>query len=414
MTENQWFYLDNEEQKGPHSGAELHGLHAQGVIGDETLLWRDGMADWISFRQAVSQLGPPPAKATVDPDSRECPFCGGAIKKAAKICKHCKQAVEPIALRPLTDDEQRARELLIERGLVTAGQIDSVAGAGIPQGQSLFGLLEERELLTPAQIENVSAVLKTQRMETAREIGATAVARMLVTQAQLDQVLADLEGMESPPSIVKILEGRGLITVAQAEGLAPAEVATPVRAPAAVPQASPPATLAKTEPVASRAAPEDMEIYGVANVILLSIVTLGIYGVVQFYKCAVYYREHASRSTSSFGALFWVYISISVVGVLAAIFSSGYSQIVFVVPETVIGALLLNEVLSLRADFIDSANLDVAVQTRGSHLWRWIAGNILAFGVLGLIFLISQAVMFFKDHNDIANAAIEAQRLRSL
>ena len=48
---------------------------------------------------AVISAAPPagPGLAMTIRDERECPFCAEPILKKAKVCKHCRRDVEPLA-----------------------------------------------------------------------------------------------------------------------------------------------------------------------------------------------------------------------------------------------------------------------------------------------------------------------------
>lgn len=58
-----WYYADNGRQAGPVDDASLDALISQGAIRPDTLIWREGMANW----QALSTVRPvaPPAPAPV-------------------------------------------------------------------------------------------------------------------------------------------------------------------------------------------------------------------------------------------------------------------------------------------------------------------------------------------------------------
>jgi hypothetical protein len=55
-TEILWFYESSGEQRGPITATELLGLHQRGRVGAESLVWRNGLNDWITL--ASSELGP--------------------------------------------------------------------------------------------------------------------------------------------------------------------------------------------------------------------------------------------------------------------------------------------------------------------------------------------------------------------
>lgn len=56
----QWFYANNGQRSGPVSDAEFQALVSAGTIGPETLVWRQGMANWQPYRDvAVTSVVPP-------------------------------------------------------------------------------------------------------------------------------------------------------------------------------------------------------------------------------------------------------------------------------------------------------------------------------------------------------------------
>jgi uncharacterized protein DUF4339 len=190
MSSDQGYYLwRGDKAAGPYSLDQLKEWLESGDVDHDEQVQRVGSEEWLPLHEALS--GRP-----VSADTRACPHCGGEIKTAAKICKHCKQSVSIEALptsatpkRQLTKEETQIQNLLVSRGLVTTNQIQETVSTGIPQGESLLVLLRDCGLLTGSQVENVQAVLKSQVLDEAKTIGATAVERMLLTQKQLDQVL---------------------------------------------------------------------------------------------------------------------------------------------------------------------------------------------------------------------------------
>ena len=70
-----WYYTLNEQQQGPVTQEQLSGLLQDGTINAETMLWREGMADWRARNASgdcifVCELGPP-EYAMTGPDGRE-------------------------------------------------------------------------------------------------------------------------------------------------------------------------------------------------------------------------------------------------------------------------------------------------------------------------------------------------------
>jgi hypothetical protein len=51
----QWYYGSSAGQSGPVEEHELRALIASGGVGPETLVWRDGMKDWLPL-QSVPEL----------------------------------------------------------------------------------------------------------------------------------------------------------------------------------------------------------------------------------------------------------------------------------------------------------------------------------------------------------------------
>ncbi len=49
-----WFHADTQDrQHGPVSSDELHRLYAEGVVNDDTLIWREGMPQWRPLRSVA-------------------------------------------------------------------------------------------------------------------------------------------------------------------------------------------------------------------------------------------------------------------------------------------------------------------------------------------------------------------------
>ena len=75
-----WYYAIDQQQKGPVSADEFRALVEGGTIRPETLVWRDGMADWTAHGALAAT--PPPA-ASAQPDAG----AGGA----AATCSECRR-----------------------------------------------------------------------------------------------------------------------------------------------------------------------------------------------------------------------------------------------------------------------------------------------------------------------------------
>ncbi len=51
----EWYYAEGDEQRGPLSENELIALVEQGVIRSDTLVWNNGMADWLPYGEVHAQ-----------------------------------------------------------------------------------------------------------------------------------------------------------------------------------------------------------------------------------------------------------------------------------------------------------------------------------------------------------------------
>lgn len=94
----QWFYARNNEQIGPVSQVEFDQLVQTGIIGPDTLVWREGMAAWQSFR-SVQSPPPPPTLGGLPPvmDQAPCAECQRVFSRNALlryenflVCETCK------------------------------------------------------------------------------------------------------------------------------------------------------------------------------------------------------------------------------------------------------------------------------------------------------------------------------------
>jgi uncharacterized RDD family membrane protein YckC len=116
-----WHYVEQGTQIGPISDQQLAELNRTGKINADTLVWREGMADWLPFHQIKLELpdappfSPPPAKpplmadAQGNPTEAVCAECGGIfpIQETIRhgkshICAGCK----PIFMQKLSEGAQ--------------------------------------------------------------------------------------------------------------------------------------------------------------------------------------------------------------------------------------------------------------------------------------------------------------------
>jgi len=59
-----WFYENNGERIGPVPGGEILNLYRSGGLRPDTLVWREGLENWIPFSASeLASVGPPPIPA---------------------------------------------------------------------------------------------------------------------------------------------------------------------------------------------------------------------------------------------------------------------------------------------------------------------------------------------------------------
>ena len=132
----------------------------------------------------------------------------------------------------------------------------------------------------------------------------------------------------------------------------------------------------------------------------LSVPTFGIYGLIQFYRIMRIYHSHLVRDErnqdTNNEVLFWIYIGACVLGI---------AFLPFTVGAIILGAILLNNVLSDRNKVMAQQEYP-AIESKwseGGHISCWVIGNILAILLIGIVLLILQAIQFFKEYNSFAD-----------
>lgn len=99
----QWYYSASGQQQGPVSPAELEGLVRSGAVTPETLVWREGMPDWVAYGTIAAPLAPLtnvpplPVMAGATGEQARCAECGLSFSKDnmvmyqnAYVCAACK------------------------------------------------------------------------------------------------------------------------------------------------------------------------------------------------------------------------------------------------------------------------------------------------------------------------------------
>jgi uncharacterized RDD family membrane protein YckC len=78
-----WYYAENNERRGPVEDAAFQSLVTAGTIKSDTLVWREGMAEWQPYSQmatAASAVSAPVASPLA---------AGGVVNSSAAACSQC-------------------------------------------------------------------------------------------------------------------------------------------------------------------------------------------------------------------------------------------------------------------------------------------------------------------------------------
>src|SRR5688500_6356560 len=62
-----WFYVDAGQQAGPVPDEQLDELVRNGKVRGDTLVWREGLANWLPYAQARPEGIQPPAPLAPPP-----------------------------------------------------------------------------------------------------------------------------------------------------------------------------------------------------------------------------------------------------------------------------------------------------------------------------------------------------------
>ena len=89
-----WYYVDAGKQAGPVSEPEFEQLAAAGRIQPVTLVWHEGMANWVQLAQARPDLaGPPvaPAMGTAVAGAVGAPPVSSPMSGDEVVCAQCSR-----------------------------------------------------------------------------------------------------------------------------------------------------------------------------------------------------------------------------------------------------------------------------------------------------------------------------------
>lgn len=98
-----WYYAEQNQQNGPLTGEQLQQLFQSGKINADTLVWHEGMADWLPYHQAMPQSSLPAsarpalAEKIAPPGEGICAECGQYFPadelitlNKTPVCARCK------------------------------------------------------------------------------------------------------------------------------------------------------------------------------------------------------------------------------------------------------------------------------------------------------------------------------------
>ncbi len=80
-----WYYVDQGKQAGPVNDAQLEQMRLSGTIQDDTLIWREGMANWEPYRNVKAAA----TTAPVDGSRPPAPFAAPSANATEAVCAEC-------------------------------------------------------------------------------------------------------------------------------------------------------------------------------------------------------------------------------------------------------------------------------------------------------------------------------------
>jgi hypothetical protein len=136
-------------------------------------------------------------------------------------------------------------------------------------------------------------------------------------------------------------------------------------------------------------------------VLVLSIVTFGIYGLVKFHQTGKGYEALAGRP-STFNRDFWLAVGLGVASGLTVhtIVLGGPLS----VASLVFSVLALSEALTLREEILRRTGIRPQLTEPGTHKVLFVLGCVLTPILVGLVLLIVQAWKWFSDWNAVGVA----------
>jgi len=164
---------------------------------------------------------------------------------------------------------------------------------------------------------------------------------------------------------------------------------------------APPPPLAPAPPAYGSAGA--FEETSVGLLILLTIVTFGIYGLVKFYQTGKAYERLAGRE-SKFTLYFWLFIGLGFLGFFLNA-ASGFVGVPVAIAALVFQVLTLDQALDVREEGMRRWSIAVPVTSGSTHKTFLILGMVLSVILVGLVFTLIQAIKWFQDWNAIGQVA---------
>jgi len=158
------------------------------------------------------------------------------------------------------------------------------------------------------------------------------------------------------------------------------------------------------DPVAATSTTAVLPQLSAGAIIALSIVTLGIYGLVKFYRTGIAYQKLAGRP-SSFATLFWIQVIAGPLVTIGLSAVGGVPGVLAYVGTIVVSVMVVLEVLNLRADIVRARRVEVPLFGKTALAVLWFAGFV---PIVGLVTVTLALVFFCQDNNRIA-AALQQQ-----
>jgi hypothetical protein len=130
LAEANWYWAQGDQQNGPVAGSAIARLVADGKLGADDLIWKEGMANWIPISKvsALSKYLKTPAAQPVG----VAPVVKPVIKKTAALAADL-QAVTPIAYQSAPADSRGVYQYVNDPSETVACPHCTVANAGDAQ-----------------------------------------------------------------------------------------------------------------------------------------------------------------------------------------------------------------------------------------------------------------------------------------